>query len=461
MTPFNKYQESPEKKFPVEQAVGYTDRVRADNAYVVTGAKSARFELNTTDPQSNVGNHRSEIVPYENAAGVWYEWTSTLDPNNWADDAQEEVIAQWHERSASCSASPMLSLETKFYQGAQQFRIMTRYSDADYCANNGAARKERAPVYIGQITKGVLIRWIVYYKVGFAGDGEIQIWRDHVPGEANPLKMVSVYHLENATTAYQGMNAATYWKLGIYKWVWDRPSYGGSTSTKRVQWIDDLKVYGAATTKEELMPSGSGNLYPIANVGSPATVAGGTSIFARTVSDSDPDGSVVYRKWTRISGPNTPLLSSGSTSQTLSLENLVPGDYLYRYTVVDNAGDTTFATLPINVGSSGNAAPAVTVTPLPGAIKNTNGQLLLQSDGGTDSDGTIQNILWEKISGEPVNIISPGSASTQVSLLKPGYYVFQVTVTDDKGAVASRQVSLRITDNSAIKISGRGVFKML
>jgi len=57
------------------------------------------------------------------------------------------------------------------------------------------------------------------------------------------------------------------------------------------------------------------------------------------------------------------------------------------------------------------------------------------SGTGTDSDGQIVAYLWSQISGPSAAlIVNPGSATTDVEDLSEGAYLFQLMVTDDKGA---------------------------
>jgi hypothetical protein len=54
---------------------------------------------------------------------------------------------------------------------------------------------------------------------------------------------------------------------------------------------------------------------------------------------------------------------------------------------------------------------------------------------GTDNDGKIVAYLWSQVSGPgSALIVNPGSATTDIEDLAEGSYVFQLMVTDDKGA---------------------------
>jgi hypothetical protein len=57
------------------------------------------------------------------------------------------------------------------------------------------------------------------------------------------------------------------------------------------------------------------------------------------------------------------------------------------------------------------------------------------SGSGTDKDGKVVAYLWSQVSGpSATTIVNPGSASTLIKGFVEGSYVFQLMVTDDKGA---------------------------
>src|SRR3990167_989682 len=64
---------------------------------------------------------------------------------------------------------------------------------------------------------------------------------------------------------------------------------------------------------------------------------------------------------------------------------------------------------------------------------------------GTDADGTIIAYAWSKVTGsDSYSLGSPSSATTTVSNLIQGTYVFQLRVTDDKGAIATDNVTITV-----------------
>lgn len=108
-----------------------------------------------------------------------------------------------------------------------------------------------------------------------------------------------------------------------------------------------------------------------------------------------------------------------------------------------------------NVSPSANAGTDQTIT-LPTSSVTLSGS-------GTDSDGTISGYAWTKISGTGGTIVSPSSASTSVTGLTAGTYVFRLTVTDNNSATGTDDIT--ITVNSApsnpptngFKIRGRRI----
>jgi hypothetical protein len=91
---------------------------------------------------------------------------------------------------------------------------------------------------------------------------------------------------------------------------------------------------------------------------------------------------------------------------------------------------------PENQGPAANAGPDITIT-LPVNSVTLNGS------GSTDPDGTITDFQWLRLQG-PNNpdVVTPGSAHTAVNNLVEGIYLFELTVTDDKGSVARDEVNV-------------------
>src|SRR5690606_12046460 len=64
---------------------------------------------------------------------------------------------------------------------------------------------------------------------------------------------------------------------------------------------------------------------------------------------------------------------------------------------------------------------------------------------GTDSDGTVEDYAWTQTSGpNTATMATPGQASTVISNLIEGNYVFTLTVTDDDGIAGSDQILVKV-----------------
>ncbi len=70
---------------------------------------------------------------------------------------------------------------------------------------------------------------------------------------------------------------------------------------------------------------------------------------------------------------------------------------------------------------------------------------VILTGSATDPDGTISNYSWIKVSGPAGEIIStPNQASTRVSNLVEGTYVFSLTAADNRTAADTGQVTIRV-----------------
>jgi len=157
----------------------------------------------------------------------------------------------------------------------------------------------------------------------------------------------------------------------------------------------------------------------------------------------DPDGTIAAYSWSMISGPNTPALTGGSTAQA-SVSNLAAGQYTFQLTVTDNAGATASAQVKINVGLSANQLP------LANAGSNQTITLPVNSVGldgtaSSDPDGSIKSYNWATVSGPgSVTISNSNTANPTATGLQTGVYVFELTVTDDRGGVAKDQTTVTV-----------------
>lgn len=149
-----------------------------------------------------------------------------------------------------------------------------------------------------------------------------------------------------------------------------------------------------------------------------------------------------YNTYTPGSANLTVIAGQGHTSvvwdSAWSTYN-TPTKNLYRLLIDD------FADAP-----AGNVNP-IALAGLDVTVQIGNG-VTLQGQNSNDPDGSIASYAWTKISGPAqFTIQSPSAASTFISNLAAGVYVFRLTVTDNLGATNSDdvQVTVQSSPNAA------------
>jgi predicted esterase len=190
------------------------------------------------------------------------------------------------------------------------------------------------------------------------------------------------------------------------------------------------------------------NIMPVARVGNTINITTGTATAKLDGSAStDADGKLVRYVWRKVSGPAGGVITTpfGTNSSTTVTGLTTAGTYQYQLNVVDDRAAVSRDTLTIVVSNGAsvvNVAPVAkagsdaTIT-LPTSIYTLNGS-------GTDQDGTIASYQWTKVSGPAATIANPAAASTAISGLVQGTYVFKLKVTDNKGATGEDQVTITV-----------------
>jgi len=210
---------------------------------------------------------------------------------------------------------------------------------------------------------------------------------------------------------------------GIYTF---RLTAGNGTETS----YDDVKITVTAA-----------NIPPVANAGADVNITLPTNSLNLIGSGTDIDGTIASYAWAKVMGPTATL--SGQATSTLSLSALLQGTYVFSLTVKDNSGATATDNVTVKVNPAAvnqsptaNAGGDITVN-LPTNTANITGS-------GSDPDGTVSTYLWELVSGPTVTMSNIGSTTVSLANLVAGSYVFQLTVTDNKGATASDQVGVTV-----------------
>ena len=134
-------------------------------------------------------------------------------------------------------------------------------------------------------------------------------------------------------------------------------------------------------------------------------------------------------------------------NNTLCITN-PPADWLNRYVSLNVPGSTgTNNTL--SCSGTTNQAPIANAGVDIVKVLPANSATVMGS--GTDADGTIASYQWTKVSGPATGlIVTPTTASTIISGLVQGVYLFELKVTDNSGAIAkdTMQFTVNSTTNA-------------
>jgi hypothetical protein len=189
------------------------------------------------------------------------------------------------------------------------------------------------------------------------------------------------------------------------------------------------------------------NVAPVVNAGSDQTVNENTTVnLAGTVTDND--GTITSTVWSQTSGTAVVFDDSAILTPSFMAPDLVSDEVLtFSLTATDNDGDTSSDTLSITV--MGNISPVVDA----GVDQTVDEQTLVNLSGtASDSDGTVDSILWQQIAGTTVVINNANTLTanfTAPALTSDELLVFNLTVTDDFGESVTDSVSINIIANVA------------
>lgn len=200
---------------------------------------------------------------------------------------------------------------------------------------------------------------------------------------------------------------------------------------------DDVNVKVSAS-------SSSGNTPPTANAGTDVTTNNTTVTLNGSASDSD--GSIAKWEWKKMSGP--PAWMGSPNTKTLTASQLHKGTYVFRLTVTDNKGATSYDEATVVIGGStntGNAAPTVSA----GSDRTLSGTSVTLNGSASDQDGSIVKWEWRKMSGPPAWMTNPNTNTLTASQLHVGTYIFRLTVKDNKGATSYDEVKVVIQNTTA------------
>lgn len=224
--------------------------------------------------------------------------------------------------------------------------------------------------------------------------------------------------------------------------------------------LDGTYVYELTVTDNQGLSTSSNvtitvkaaaNQKPVSNAGADIII----TLPANTVqldgsASSDPDGTITYYNWTKISGPAVGNIGSPSTDKTTVTGLTLAGDYLFQLEVKDNTGarETDYVKITVLPGVNklpvANAGADISIT-LPTSTAQLDGL------SSSDPDGSIATYAWTKVSGPAAGTITTPAAgrTTVTGLTIAGEYVYQLSVKDNAGASATDQIKVVVVSGGA------------
>ena len=205
---------------------------------------------------------------------------------------------------------------------------------------------------------------------------------------------------------------------------------------------DNKQATNTATVTVKVNPAP--NKAPVANAGSAVSITLPTNtVTLDGKASTDADGTIARYAWKKVSGPASGTIATPAAVKT-TISGLTAGTYVFSLTVTDNSGTAATANVTVTVNPAPNKAPvanagsAVTIT-LP---TNT---VTLDGKASSDADGTIAKYAWKKVSGPNGGAITtPAAVKTTITGLTAGTHVYSLTVTDNKGASATANVTITV-----------------
>jgi|GEM_PF-713975 len=167
-------------------------------------------------------------------------------------------------------------------------------------------------------------------------------------------------------------------------------------------------------------------------------------------SAKDQDGSITGYMWSEIAGPNKAnIVTSGSAITTAN--GLISGTYKFQMMATDNMGAVGVNAITITIIQNG-VPPSENMLPVVNAGNDTTfnfttslSDTIRLKGSATDADGTITSYVCSQISGPNMSkIVNAGAANTAATGVISGNYTYQLVVTDNKGATASKTVVITV-----------------
>ncbi len=187
---------------------------------------------------------------------------------------------------------------------------------------------------------------------------------------------------------------------------------------------------------------------PVAEAGADVEAYRGTTVELNASNSSAAGGSIATYQWQQIHGREVTVSGASSALASFIAPDIGKDSVLlFELTVTNTNGANDTDTIAITVLE--NALPTADAQAQAQAYKDQSVEL--DGSASADVDGSIVAYLWTQTAGPAVSIVDPNAAST--SFTTPivdvdTELIFQLTVTDDKGAQGSTEVAITVLGNT-------------
>ncbi|HEV8504122.1 MAG TPA: DNRLRE domain-containing protein [Chitinophagaceae bacterium] len=198
--------------------------------------------------------------------------------------------------------------------------------------------------------------------------------------------------------------------------------------------------------KDEPTPPGP----PVANAGNDQNIQLPATSFTLSGSGTTPQGSITNYTWTRVSGPDNPLINNAS-SATTSVSGFSAGTYVFQLEVTNDAGLSASDQVTIIVVAESQSTPVANA----GADQTVQlpESFFVLSGSGATQKGNITGYNWTQVSGPNASIINnASSATTSVTGFVAGTYTFQLEVTNSFGLAAKDTVIINVIGTQTLTL---------
>jgi ribosomal protein L14 len=205
---------------------------------------------------------------------------------------------------------------------------------------------------------------------------------------------------------------------------------------------------GTGSSLDTIIVKGAANLPPNANAGADQTITlpvSSVTVDGSASKDQDNGGLISSYAWSQSSGPSTATIATATKAIT-TISGLQVGTYVFKLVVTDASGATDTDSLKVIVKAAANLPPISnagadqTIT-LPVNSVSVDGSASKDQDNG----GLISSYAWSQASGPSSATIGTATkATTTISGLVQGTYIFKLKVTDASGATDTDSLTITV-----------------